>query len=52
LEKKEERNKEMIAIVSEDLDQADVEAAIARFTSTLKLVCVYTHVEISIQNVI
>ena len=43
LEEKEEKNQEMIAIVTEDLDQADVEAAIAMFASTPRLVCVCVH---------
>lgn len=44
----------MITIVTEDLDQADVEAAIAMFTSTPRLIYThtYTHVEISINDII
>lgn len=36
----------MIAIVTEDLDQADVEAAIARFTSTIRLIHTHTYIHI------
>ena len=55
LEEKEEKNQEMIAIVTEDLDQADVEAAIAMFASTPRLVWhththTYTHIKIQIHN--